>query len=231
MKAEMMNAEITIRRAEAGGRESRWEKYTAACTGKSTVAALLAQINETAEDPVDWECSCREGRCGACAMVINGVPRLACAVFVQDIGTRIRLEPLSKFPLIRDLRVDREGIRRLLEKVKSYPLEHAEADSRDSERQYLASSCLLCGCCLEVCPEYTGKDDFGSALLVNCLYRTISQEKDPERRRELKKTYDRNHAANCSKALSCAAVCPMNLPQASIMSRLNAVLPKHGQTL
>ncbi|MCH3973208.1 MAG: 2Fe-2S iron-sulfur cluster-binding protein [Oscillospiraceae bacterium] len=221
-----MLAEINIKRGEAGKSGRRYDCFHIECSENATIAFLLDKINQEAADPVDWECSCRQKMCGACAMVINGRPRLACNTFVRDTGAKIRLEPLSKFPLIRDLRVDRSIIRDIVVKLQAYPAAGADADYEDCERQYLASTCLMCGCCMEVCPSFTGKDNFGSALAVNSMYRTISQEKDPKRKKELKKAYLKTQYRDCAGALSCAAVCPQTLPQASLMSLLNRSLWK-----
>lgn len=216
-----MNAEVKVKRGP------KFESFTVACTKESSVSRLLELINMTIKDPIEWECSCNQNMCGACAMIINGRPRLACATFVRDIGYNITLEPLSKFPLIKDLKVDRSNIYRILQKVEAYPSGKAKVNTADNERQYLASSCLMCGCCMEVCPDYTGKDEFGSALVMNSLYRTISQEPDIKRKRELLKHYKKQQFIHCTKALSCADVCPLDLPQASMMSRLNHEMLKN----
>ena len=83
-----------------------------------SVASLLIEINST-EDYTDndgniirgiaWECSCLQKKCGACAMVINHRPCLACDTFLSDIaGDTIEIEPLRKFPIVKDLIVDRK---------------------------------------------------------------------------------------------------------------------------
>ena len=212
-----MKTEIKIKRG------SIFEKYVIDCSEETSVASLLDMINKDSTDPVEWECSCRQNLCGACAMVINGRPALACASFVKDLGTRIRLEPLSAFPLIKDLKVDRSGIHRLLEKLEAYPKEGSHARSADTEGQYQASSCLMCGCCMEICPEYTGKDRFGSALGMNAMYRTVSQEEDSDRRKRLRSLYGKTQLNCCTNSLSCADVCPMHLPITTMMSSLNAL--------
>ena len=86
-----------------------------------TVASLLREINaspdirdvEGKEIPrISWECSCLQKKCGACAMLINGKPRLACDTFLRDNmkAGKLVLAPLSKFPVIKDLIVDRSII-------------------------------------------------------------------------------------------------------------------------
>ena len=76
-----------------------------------TVANALTRINErleaAGERPIRWEHSCLQKKCGACAMVINGRPGLACDARLSEYGETIRLEPLRKFPRVEDLMVDR----------------------------------------------------------------------------------------------------------------------------
>jgi len=207
-------------------RSSGFAAYQVECDDDTTVAMLLDNINMNETDPIEWECSCRQNMCGSCAMVINKIPALACASFVRDLGTDIQLEPLSKFPLIKDLKVDRSSIHRMLERLESYHNGDGDADFREHERQYLSASCLMCGLCMEVCPNYTGKNDFGSALAANAMYKTVSQEPDSGRARRLSKTYRKTQFSKCSNSLSCTDVCPLNLPQASTISRINRKMLK-----
>ena len=85
-----------------------WEDFTYETTDEgATVATALAST------PVVWEHSCLQRRCGACAMVINKTPALACNTRLSEISTDvIRLEPLRKFPVIEDLLVDRSVMMR-----------------------------------------------------------------------------------------------------------------------
>ena len=71
-------------------------------------------------DEIQWECGCMVRKCGACAMRINGRPRLACDTFLHTLKSRnITLEPLSKFPLVKDLIVDRSAVFKNLKKSRS----------------------------------------------------------------------------------------------------------------
>ena len=70
-----------------------------------SVVTLLEKL----DSPIEYSCSCRQGICGSCAMVINSQPKLACKTFLNDVleNDQITIEPFSKFPLIKDLKVDR----------------------------------------------------------------------------------------------------------------------------
>src|SRR5699024_1800694 len=70
--------------------------------------------------PVYWEASCLEEVCGACSMVMNGEPRQSCAALVDELEEPIRLEPMSTFPVVRDLIVDRSQMFDALKQVKAW---------------------------------------------------------------------------------------------------------------
>ncbi len=65
-----------------------------------------------------WEMSCLEEVCGACSMVINGKPRQACTALVDQLEQPITLEPMTTFPVVRDLAVDRSRMFDALRKLK-----------------------------------------------------------------------------------------------------------------
>jgi succinate dehydrogenase / fumarate reductase iron-sulfur subunit len=117
--------------------------------------------------PVAWDCNCLEEVCGACTMVINGRVRQACSALVdrllQDQPDMIELRPMSKFPVVRDLLVDRSRLFRALQRVKAwvpvdgyYDLGPGPQQSMDQQEEaYPLSECMSCGCCVEACPQYT----------------------------------------------------------------------------
>src|SRR5262245_62401288 len=70
--------------------------------------------------PPAWEASCLEEVCGSCAMLINGRARMACSALVDKLEQPITLEPLRKFPVVRDLQVDRGVIFENLKRVKAW---------------------------------------------------------------------------------------------------------------
>ena len=100
-------------------------------------------------------------------MLINGIARQACSALVDrllaDHPGEIELRPLTKFPVIRDLMVDRRRLFRALEKLQCWIPVDGYYDTgpgpRQSQQQqqqaYPLSQCMSCGCCLEACPQYT----------------------------------------------------------------------------
>src|SRR5438067_10269204 len=100
----------------AGAREAaRWEEFSLKWRPAMNVIICLRDIAEnpvTREGkkttPISYDSNCLEEVCGSCAMLINGKARMACSALVDKLEQPIRIEPFSKFPVIRDLAVDRQ---------------------------------------------------------------------------------------------------------------------------
>lgn len=142
-----------------------------------TVATLLNKINASDDlrdingNPVGiihWQCSCLQKKCGACAMRINGTPALACDTKLSACKRgKLNLEPLRKFPTVRDLIVDRSLMTENLISIHNWLEQSAHHSKNAAELSYDASRCLQCGCCLEVCPNFIPYGDFyGAAAFV-----------------------------------------------------------------
>ena len=153
-------------------------------------------------------------------MVINGRPALACETLLRDLNCdELVLRPLRKFPVIRDLMVDRSSIQENLRKSGMFIGEYSGSDSREHEQQYSVSKCLKCGLCLEVCPNYTdGKTFFGAAFANDCY---LVAARNREKAMEIRKSYVQHFGSACSKSLSCVDVCPMKIPTLASIAKLN----------
>jgi succinate dehydrogenase / fumarate reductase iron-sulfur subunit len=129
------------------------------------------------------------------------------------------LEPLSKFPVIADLIVDRSIIYEQLIRAQAYLDQYAASDKGQYEQQYSVAKCLKCGLCLEVCPNYHPGGEFFGAILANESYLIASQSAEPNP--QIIKEYKTHFGAGCSKALSCQSVCPMEIETISSIIRMN----------
>jgi succinate dehydrogenase / fumarate reductase iron-sulfur subunit len=219
---------VKIKRQKAPNTPFYWQSFEYDGAKHVTVSAILDALNYT-DDLIDiegnsaprirWECSCSQAVCGGCAIVINGIPALACATYVDEIkGKELILEPLSKFPVIADLVVDRSIIYENLTKAKAYLGNIAKNDKKHYEQQYSVAKCLKCGLCLEVCPNYHPGADFYGAVLANEAYLLVSQS---DEKSEVIKEYKKHFGAGCSKALSCQKVCPVGIETITSIMRMN----------
>ena len=161
-----------------------------------------------------------QAMCGGCAMVINGTPALACATYADEIkGEELVLEPLSKFPVVADLIVDRSIIYEHLKQAEAFLVDAAPSDPRQYAQQYAVAKCLKCGLCLEVCPNYFPGGEFYGAVLANESYLTVSQS--AEKKPRALRGYKTHFGAGCSKVLSCQTVCPMGIETLTSIMRMN----------
>lgn len=199
---------------------------------EATVATLLRALNaapgltDTEGKPVGeifWECSCLQKKCGACAMRINGVPRLACDTKLCDLrGERLTLEPLRKFPVVRDLIVDRSLMRENLKAINAWLEQEARHTQKGEALAYDASRCLQCGCCLEVCPNFTPGGSFYGAAAFVPVSRILS-ELPKQKKYDVIAAYKRGVYSGCGKSLACHDVCPADIDVESKLANSNAV--------
>ncbi|TWU17264.1 Fumarate reductase iron-sulfur subunit [Novipirellula galeiformis] len=185
---------VRIERQDQPSRPPYWQTFVLDYEPGLNVTSVLQRIaaNPTTTDgvkvpPVAYESGCLEEVCGSCTMRINGRVRQACSALVdrllQDDPTGIELRPMSKFPVVRDLCVDRYRLFRALEKLQCWVPVDGYADmgsgpkqSPDQQEQnYPLSQCMSCGCCLEACPQYQE---------VAIQRRKDESEKDFEQRRD-----------------------------------------------
>jgi succinate dehydrogenase / fumarate reductase, iron-sulfur subunit len=164
---------VRILRQDAPGEGSYWERHTVVRENDMNVISVLQRIAAQAQTsdghkttPVAWDCNCLEEVCGACTMLVNGRTRQACSALVDkllsDNPEEIELRPMSKFPVIRDLLVNRGRLFRALQKVSAWIPVDGYYDMGPGPRQspaeqqvaYPLSECMSCGCCLEACPQY-----------------------------------------------------------------------------
>jgi len=185
---------VRVLRQDVAGGESYWERFEVSYEPNMNVISVLQKIAAQARSqdgrkvaPVAWDCNCLEEVCGSCTMLINGRTRMACSALVDRLqaesGDEIELRPMSKFPVVRDLVVDRRRLFRGLEKVKAWvPVEGSydlgpgpRISPEEQEDAYPLSECMSCGCCLEACPQYTK---------VEAVRRDDESEADFEKRRK-----------------------------------------------
>ena len=220
---------VKIKRQETADSAPYWQSFRYDGDRNITVSAVLDAFNCADElfdaegNParrIRWECSCMQKMCGACAMVINGMPALACETFLRDCrGEELTLEPLSKFPVVSDLIVDRSIISENLKNAGTYLGEYRKMRPKDYPQLYSTARCLKCGLCLEVCPNYYRGEIFFGANFANESYLMATQSAD--RKADLKASYTEHFAKGCSKALSCVKICPMEIDTLTSIARLN----------
>lgn len=164
---------VRILRQDGPGQPSYWERHQVPYEDNMNVISVLQRIAAQARTvdgqpvaPVAWDCGCLEEVCGSCTMVINGRVRQSCSALVDRLhnenATEIELKPMQKFPVVRDLLVDRSRMFHALKRVKGWvPVDGyfdmgpgPKQSRHEQERSYPLSECMSCGCCLDACPQY-----------------------------------------------------------------------------
>ena len=186
--------------------------------------------------PVCYESACLEEVCGSCTMVINNKVQQACTALVDKLEQPIQIEPMSKFPVKRDLVVDRSVMFNNLKKVKAwidtdgiYDLgEGPKVNPRDQEQNYLLSRCMTCGCCLEVCPQWTYDNSFIGAQAISQAVLFNSHPNGQSTKGERTDALMNNGLNNCGNAQECVKACPKEIPLTESISRANREATQHS---
>lgn len=193
---------------------------------------MLDVVNEDliakGEDPIAFDHDCREGICGTCGMMINGIahgPRkatTACQLHMRSFkdGDTIYIEPwrAKAFPVIRDLVVDRTPFDRIIQaggfisvSTGSAPDGNVIPVPKDNaDRAMDAAACIGCGACVAACPN-------GSAMLFTSAkvsHLALLPQGQPERHRRvlnMVKQMDQEGFGNCTNHRECEAVCPKEI--------------------
>lgn len=176
--------------------------------------------------PVVWEAGCLEEVCGSCSMLVNGRPRQSCTALIENIiketgSSVITLAPFSKFPLVRDLIVDRSVMFENLKKVHGW----IEADStwdkgfgpkisqEKQEIMYSLSTCMTCGCCVEACPQVNSHSEFmGPQIIGQVRFFNMNPTGVHEKAERLRVMMEKGGISDCGNAQNCVRVCPKNIP-------------------
>lgn len=222
------NVEIRIKRQDSPSAPSYWVDFTVPYEEDMNVISLLQAIRRNPKDksgktvaPVTWESSCLEEVCGACTMVINGKVRQACTALVKNLEQPIRLEPMSKFPVERDLRVNRQRIFENLKKINGWVEIDGYHDLGPGPRQnpddqsttYKFSECMSCGCCMEVCPQFTLDNIFvGAAVLGQARLFNMHPTGAMQMPARLDKITQEGGIQDCGLAQQCVKACPKHIP-------------------
>ena len=194
---------------------------------------MLDQLNEslivTGEDPVAFDHDCREGICGMCSLVIDGVPHgpqkatTACQLHMRHFrdGDTITIEPwrARAFPVIRDLVVDRRSFDRIIQaggfiSVNTGSAPDANAipiSNEDAEAAFDAAQCIGCGACVAACPNASAML-FVAAKAAQLARVPQGQPERLKRAIHMVEAMDREGFGNCSNHYECEAVCPKQIP-------------------
>ena len=219
---------IKVKRQDNPRSKSHWEEFEIPYKPNMNVTSALMEIaaNPVTSDgkkttPITYDSNCLEEICGSCAMLINGKARMACSALIDKLEQPLRLEPFSKFPIIRDLSVDRAVLFENLKAVKawvpvdgSYDLGSGPRISpEEQEEMYPLSRCISCCCCMEACPQFNDDTGFvGAAAISQARLFNAHPTGKALKRERLTALMGDGGIQECGYAQNCVEVCPKEIP-------------------
>ncbi|HEX9898431.1 MAG TPA: succinate dehydrogenase iron-sulfur subunit [Candidatus Methylomirabilis sp.] len=220
--------DLKIKRQDAPDAPARWEEFSIPYKPKMNVISVLMEIRRhpftvqgRKTTPPVWDANCLEEVCGACSMIINGKVRQACSALIDQLEQPILLQPMTKFPLVRDLVVDRRRMFDALKRVRAWvPIDGTynlgpgpRVDPNVQAEAYSLARCMTCGCCLEVCPQVTPTSAFiGAAAISQVRLFNMHPTGKMHGRERLEALMSEGGLADCGNAQNCVHACPKEIP-------------------
>jgi len=237
--------DLTLRIWRQAGPRERGGFVTYRMTGLGADMSFLEMLDvlnerlilEGKEPPVAFDHDCREGICGACGVVIDGVPHgprrgtAACQLHLRSFrsGATITIEPwrAAAFPVLRDLVVDRSAFDRIIAAGGFISVQTGSAPDGNTlpvakevaDRAMDAAACIGCGACVAACPNASAML-FVAAKVSHLGLLPQGQPERVSRVRSLVAAMDREGFGSCTNHGECEAVCPKEIP-VSFIARMN----------
>ena len=219
---------IEIKRQASPGAPATWERFELpwrpgmnVTTAMMDIAANPVTASGKPTTPVTYDSNCLEEICGSCAMRINGKARIACSALVENLEQPIRVEPLTKFPLVRDLQVDRSVLFENLMAVKAWVPVDGTYDlgsgprvyPQQQEANYPLSNCISCTICMEVCPQFSDDTNFvGADTIAQARLFNMDPAGSVLKADRLRALAGDGGIQECGFAQNCVEACPKQLP-------------------
>ncbi|BDI32701.1 succinate dehydrogenase iron-sulfur subunit [Capsulimonas corticalis] len=228
---------VKIKRRKDQNSAPYWEEFAVPHQPNMNVISLLMEIrkNPVTSDgkqttaPV-WDMNCLENVCGSCTMVMNGRVGQSCATLVANLQQPITLEPMTKFPTVKDLIVDRSRMFENLKKIRGWiPIDGTydlgpgpRMNERDRQEAYEFSQCMTCGSCLEACPQVNEHSNFiGPAAIGQVRLFNSHPTGHMNADERLEAIGGSDGVTSCGNAQNCVKVCPKNIPLTDAIAEMH----------
>ena len=217
--------------------EPVFETYRVPVRKEWVVLDALNYIKDQVDGTLTYRWSCRMGICGSCGVLVNGEPKLACATFLSSCarnGSKVTIEPLRYFPVMRDLVTELGGFLEKFSSVKPWLIRHGESPAAMQEflqtpeqlenyRQY--SMCINCTLCYSACPVVGLDPEFvgPAAIAMAQRYNKDSRDQGSEERMDI--LAHPEGVWGCTFVGECTRVCPKHVDPAGAIQqyKLSAV--------
>jgi len=238
---------LKIKRQDGPEQPAYWETFELERKPQMNVISALQQV---AANPVTadgrettvpaWDSGCLEEVCGSCTMNVNGHVRQACSALISELvdsDNTVTLEPMTKFPVMRDLFVDRSRMFEALKRVKGWvPIDSTQdlgpgptESPENQQERYALSRCMTCGCCLEACPQFQKDNDFiGPQAIAQALYFNEHETGQSLSDERLDALMGPGGITDCGNAQNCVKVCPKHVPLTEAIAKIGRQTTKRA---
>jgi succinate dehydrogenase / fumarate reductase iron-sulfur subunit len=241
--AETKKIKLVVTRQDGPYSQPYTEEFEVPYRPNMNVISALMEIQRNPQTasggkttPVCWESNCLEEVCGACSMVINGKPRQACSALIDKLEQPVRVAPMSTFPIVRDLVINRQRMFDSLKRVKAWIPIDGTYDLgpgprlAESKRQwaYELSKCMTCGVCLEACPNVNDRSSFiGPAPISQARLFNTHPTGEMNKHERLEALMEDGGIEGCGNSQNCVQSCPKGIPLTTSIAAINAETTKH----
>lgn len=224
------------------GCEPFLQAYDVDANNGATILDTLHKIKDEQDGTLSFRRSCRSSICGSCAVNINGTAKLACKTQIIpefEKHGKIVIEPLSNFPVIKDLVVDFDSFWEKVHKIEPYltPKE-SSAKTKDKDGFWIikkqdvlkiddVSNCIFCGSCYSACNTMAVDNQFIGPAALAKAWRFIGDIREGKTRR-LSKISDEHGIWSCSRCVECTEVCPKDVQPLTAIENLREEAIKRG---
>lgn len=246
-----------IERCDGPGKPSYWQEFDVPITAGQganvisvlqSIAAEPVTVGGEKTSPVVWDSGCLEEVCGSCTMVINGRVRQSCSCLIDNYapndGDVVTLQPMRKFPVVRDLWVDRSRMFHNLKRVRGwvpidglYSIGPGPTEKPDKqEERYVLSTCMTCGCCLDACPQFQKTEEpkewshafVGAQAIGAVRYFNLHETGKQLAGERLDVMLGPGGVTDCGNAQNCVEVCPKEIPLTEAIAKVGRAATIHG---
>ncbi len=227
MAEKIMKFSVARYRPETDS-EIHFQEFEVPYIHETSLLEALNYIKDFLEPELSFRWSCRMAVCGSCAMMVNGVPKLACKTFLRDYDPNkvMVIEPLANFPVERDLVVDLSDLIEKIERVKPYIIPAEKDKDKPLTEGYLQTpqqmemyrqfaQCINCGICYAACPQYKLNKNFIGPAALTLLYRYNIDSRDAGARERMKIMSQEEGVWSCTFVGYCSQVCPKHVDPAA----------------
>jgi succinate dehydrogenase / fumarate reductase, iron-sulfur subunit len=231
----MANLIVKIKRQASSKNITSSDSFAVMPHAQMTIRDILKQIRKHPKDihgkvvkPVLWDEYCTQGVCGSCTVLVNGVAKQSCLAKVEGLKTPVVIEPLSKFPVKRDLCVDRSSQQKGMKKtltwnhVDSFTLtKNPPVFRQNTNVSNPSNACLHCSACMEACPEYHVDSAYvGPMVLLQAFGRSKDSHGKLLAHKRKNVLQSKQGMSGCDHVQNCVKACPVELPISESIAKM-----------